>query len=673
MAAIFAPSLSMAEEALTTTAELREFWYGSKRQHASFALTGTVTVAWGDSSLALVLQDQTGAVELLDPSPNSATTLNPGDLVAASGRAHLSSNLEPWTEHLSCVKLGETTPLPPRIVPLAALDDPSINLMVIETEATIIDSSTDDLGPDYDFLVLKDGPTLVPLICPHSFRLDKLVDARIRVKGLLRRQISSERKFVGPNISITSERDITVLTPPPKDKFDFPSLVPFSYTSPKEVVSLGKRSVVGTVVATWQDARLLLKTDDVRMPFICLELAAGEQLPSCGSRVTAVGYPATDAFRLMLTRARVRKEPGPALTDEAPESIRSDILLPQYKGYASFDNKHYGKLVIIRGVVSSLFSPSGRPNRLLLDCDDIKIPIDYSANPSIGEGQSVGSVIEVTGRCILEVNPWHSNDILPRINGLIIVPRRPSDITVISGPPWWTPRRLMILVAILLLALVGVYIRNLVLKRLGKMKLKERTQLAVELHDSLSQTLAGLACQIGASQDALRTDAALAEEKLQTADQILKSCRTELRHCLFDLRNDTLAERDFKTAIERTLAPLGTDTEIAVRFNMRRSLFDDASVHAILAIIRELVANAVRHGEAWNVRVAGTVDNEKLLFSVKDNGCGFDPADRPCAANGHYGLDGINERLRKLNGEITIDSHPGHGTKVTIRIPIKSS
>lgn len=85
----------------------------------------------------------------------------------------------------------------------------------------------------------------------------------------------------------------------------------------------------------------------------------------------------------------------------------------------------------------------------------------------------------------------------------------------------------MILVAILLLALVGVYIRNLVLKRLGKMKLKERTQLAVKLHDSLSQTLAGLACPIGASQDALRTDAAIAEEKLRTADQILKSCRTD--------------------------------------------------------------------------------------------------------------------------------------------------
>ena len=436
---------------------------------------------------------------------------------------------------------------------------------------------------------------------------------------------------------------------------------------------MGKRAIGGTVIAVWQGSHLLLRTGDRRMAMIRLELAADETLPACGDLVTAVGYPATDAFRLILTRTRLRKEPGSALDDEVPIPMKIATLLPRRNGQMHFENKHYGKLVTLKGVISSQFSPNGRPNCLLLDCDGIKLPIDYSANPSIGEGQSVGSVIEVTGRCILEVNPWHSNNILPRINGLILVPRRPSDITVISGPSWWTPRRLMILIAILLLALVGVYIRNLVLKRIGKMKLRERTQLAVELHDSLSQTLAGLACQIGASQDALRTDAALAEEKLQTADQILKSCRTELRHCLFDLRNDTLAERDFKTAIERTLAPLGTDTEIAVRFNVRRSLFDDASVHAILAIIRELVANAVRHGQSWNVRIAGTVDNETLVFSVRDNGCGFDPADRPCAANGHYGLDGINERLRKMNGDLLIDSQPGHGTKVTVRIPIKST
>ena len=670
-AALLASGGADAGDTLTTTAELNRFWNGSKNQHTGLALTGTVTVVHGSEPYNFVIQDQTGSVELFDSTAKACLALNVGDIVAISGRVHLSSNLERWAEYLTCVKLGAAAPPPPCRVPLAALDDPAINLKMIETEATIIDSSTDDLDPRVDFLTLKDGPTLVPLICPHKLRLDKLVDARVRVKGLLRRELSSERKFVGPNISIASESDITVLTPPPEDKFAFPRLVPFSYTSPKEVVSLGKRSIEGTVIAAWQNSHLLIRTGDERMPLIRLELAAGETLPACGDQVTAVGYPITDVFRLMLTRVRLRKEQGPAQRDEPAVPVTISALLHCREGHTHFDYRYYGRLVTIRGVVSSLFSPSERPNRMLLDCNGVKIPIDYSANTSIGEGQSVGSVIEVTGRCILEVNPWHSNNILPRINGLILVPRRPADITVISGPPWWTPQRLMILVAILLLALVGVYIRNLVLKRLGKMKLRERTQLAVELHDSLSQTLAGLACQIGASQDALHTDAALAEAKLQTADQILKSCRTELRHCLFDLRNDTFAEKDFKTAIERTVAPLGTDTEIAVRFNVRRNLFDDATVHAILAIIRELVANAVRHGQAWNVRVAGTVDNGALLFSVRDNGCGFDPADRPGAANGHYGLAGIDERLKKMSGVLTINSRPGHGAKVTVRIPIR--
>lgn len=669
-AALLAAGVAHAEGTLTTAAELNRFWNGSKNQHASFALTGTVTVVHDSAPLNFVIQDQTGAVEFFDSAGKARFALKAGDIVALCGRAHLSGNLEHWSEYLTCVKLDETTLPPPCSVPLAALDDPAINLKTIETEATVIDSSTDDLDPGFDFLTLKDGPTLVPLICPHRLGLDKFVDARVRVRGLLRRGLSSERKFVGPNISIASESDITVLTPPPKDKFAFPRLEPILYTSPKDVISIGKRSITGTVIAAWQDTHLLLKTGDKRMPFIRLELADNEALPACGDLVTAVGYPMTDVFRLMLTRVRLRKEHGAALGDEPAVLTTVSALLQQRDGRTHFDYEYNGRLVTIRGVVSSLFSPSEHPNQLLLDCNGVKIPIDYSANPSIGENQSVGSVIEVTGRCILEVNLWHSNNILPRINGLILVPRRPSDITVISGPPWWTPRRLMILVAILLLALVGVYIRNLVLKRLGKMKLRERTQLAVELHDSLSQTLAGLACQIGASQDALHTDAALAEAKLQTADQILKSCRTELRHCLFDLRNDTFAEKDFKTAIERTLAPLGTDTEIAVRFNVRRNLFDDATVHAILAIIRELVANAVRHGQAKSVRIAGECHGSTVRFSVRDDGIGFDAATAPGPAKGHFGLHGIRERIKSFKGALDVRSEPGHGTEVTVTLNI---
>ena len=153
---------------------------------------------------------------------------------------------------------------------------------------------------------------------------------------------------------------------------------------------------------------------------------------------------------------------------------------------------------------------------------------------------------------------------------------------------------------------------------------------------------------------------------------MLQSCRTELKNCLFDLRNDTLAEKTFDAAIRRTLAPFADQVEISVRFNVSRARFDDAVAHAILAIVRELVANAIRHGHAWTVKVAGALDKDELLFSVRDDGCGFDPEHRKRSDDGHFGLDGICERLENLNGSLEFAPAPNGGTKAVVRIKLTS-
>ena len=89
---------------------------------------------------------------------------------------------------------------------------------------------------------------------------------------------------------------------------------------------------------------------------------------------------------------------------------------------------------------------------------------------------------------------------------------------------------------------------------------------------------------------------------------------------------------------------------------------------AILRIIRELAVNAVRHGRATSIKVAGSVENGKLMFSVSDNGCGFDPASAPGVEAGHFGLQGIRERVAEFDGEMSVESEPGHGSKVTVSI-----
>ena len=157
---------------------------------------------------------------------------------------------------------------------------------------------------------------------------------------------------------------------------------------------------------------------------------------------------------------------------------------------------------------------------------------------------------------------------------------------------------------------------------------------------------------------------------LGQAARTLKSCRDELRNCLWDLRNRALEEGSMDEAIRQTLAPHVAGIEVALRFNVPRERISDNTTHAILRIIRELVVNAIRHGHAKKIWIAGGIDGDRLLFSVRDDGSGFDPDTAPGFAEGHYGLVGITERVESLEGEFNIESSPGNGAKANIKITL---
>ena len=118
-------------------------------------------------------------------------------------------------------------------------------------------------------------------------------------------------------------------------------------------------------------------------------------------------------------------------------------------------------------------------------------------------------------------------------------------------------------------------------------------------------------------------------------------------------------------AVERTIAPHTADAEVTVRFNVPREKLSESTTHAILRIIRELVVNAIRHGQADQIRIAGEYHDGLVSFSVRDNGRGFDPATAPGPEQGHFGLLGIRERLDEFNGTLTIESESGNGSRIS--------
>ena len=195
---------------------------------------------------------------------------------------------------------------------------------------------------------------------------------------------------------------------------------------------------------------------------------------------------------------------------------------------------------------------------------------------------------------------------------------------------------------------------------IAEKRVEERTRLAVELHDSLSQTLTGVALQLEVGN----TD---------TARTMLTACRSDLRRCLWELRSRTFEEKDLTEAIERTLEPHAVGAKVSVRFNVPRERLSDSETHTILRIVRELAVNAIRHGKATVVKVAGECHGNTISFSVTDNGCGFDPATAPGPEQGHFGLLGVRERLNDFGGSFELESAPGKGAKATISIKLSQS
>ena len=234
-----------------------------------------------------------------------------------------------------------------------------------------------------------------------------------------------------------------------------------------------------------------------------------------------------------------------------------------------------------------------------------------------------------------------------------------------------------------LVTIVGIW--NLALRRLAErrgrrlfqaeidrvssdLKVGERTRLAVELHDSIAQTLTGVSYQVSAALHAGTDDPVAERHHLGIALQMLGSSRTELHRCIWDLKSESLEEKDFAVAVRKTVETVTPGADVSIRFNIPRSRLSDTTAHAILRIVRELAANAIRHGKATHLRIAGSIDGGVLRFSVRDNGCGFDPTSTSGPDHGHFGLDGIRERVRQLGGDFKIESEPGLGTRAEVSI-----
>ncbi len=639
-------------------------------------------------TLAVVDESGFTLVQALSNAMDRVRNVREGDKVKLGGYVarNPDGNKYPFLRDIEIVGHGKVpTPMPATPKDIMSLE---FSMRVVSLRGFIADVFRDEIDPRFTFLVLSDGSSSAFLTLRDDVETklpSYLVGATVEVVGIVNNPPANilNRKIQNVTVSIKSLDSIKVITKPPHDPFDVPSLYNIDAgTSGYLNAGLRRRKATGRVIAVWRDKALLKTTDELvaRVQF------AERPYPRRGDEIEAVGIPDTDFFRLNLSRAIWRKTDTKVDIDEdPPETIGAEALLTDGKGNTKISAEHYGKLVTVSGILSAKPSMRIKDMRAELACGDLRLALDITSNPNLLDHVETGSTIEATGICVIEAETWRPQTPYPHIQELFISVSSADDIRVVKGPAWWTPFRLMVVVALMGGVLVLVLVWNAALRVLverrsreviraqerkmeSELRIGERTRLAADLHDSISQNLTVIGYQVSTARNTLGEKDPATADCLDTAAKMIRSCRTDLRRCLWDLRNDVLDEPSFAEAIRKTVEPVAEDASVAVRFSGPRSTISDATAHAVLNVVRELVANAVRHGKAKSVQIAGVVDSKGLEVSVHDDGCGFDVKARPRQEDGHFGLDGIIERLERIGGTFEIESTPGKSTCARIRI-----
>jgi NarL family two-component system sensor histidine kinase YdfH len=197
----------------------------------------------------------------------------------------------------------------------------------------------------------------------------------------------------------------------------------------------------------------------------------------------------------------------------------------------------------------------------------------------------------------------------------------------------------------------------------------ERQRMARELHDTLAQGLAGLVLQLEAIDSHLsRGNTAKAQTITQQAMERARSTLADARRAIDDLRSGETPEVDLETALreetDRFTAASGIPCEVSIV--LPSSLPDDTRANA-LRVVSEGLTNIARHAQARHAAVALHPVDQALDIEVRDDGMGFNPAQ---SSAGHYGLIGLRERARLIGGTLNIESAPGQGTLLRVRLPL---
>jgi ligand-binding sensor domain-containing protein/signal transduction histidine kinase len=252
-------------------------------------------------------------------------------------------------------------------------------------------------------------------------------------------------------------------------------------------------------------------------------------------------------------------------------------------------------------------------------------------------------------------------------------PSRPTILTVSMRPPFYrTPQFAIAAIAILIVLAALFHHVRIKWISLRHAVSEERQKMAGEIHDGLAQGFSAISVQIQAALAQLKTDPAGAVGHLEVASEVSRLSLSDARESVWNLQSPLSSSDDLVAAIRAACEPIiyGTGVKLYVASEGTPRRLNPVVQNNLIRISQESVANAIRHGNASEVRISASFAFSELIFVIVDDGRGIEDkmsdAEEPHRG---FGLKNIGHRVEDMHGTLELKTAIGVGTSITIRIP----
>ena len=195
---------------------------------------------------------------------------------------------------------------------------------------------------------------------------------------------------------------------------------------------------------------------------------------------------------------------------------------------------------------------------------------------------------------------------------------------------------------------------------------RERNRLARELHDTIAHALSGLSVQLQALGTLMKHDPDGAQAQLREAQATARNGVAESRRAIQALRATPLEDLGLAEALRQLCRQQAERTGIEIEQEIANAVvLDPLTEQSIYRVADAALSNVEDHAAATHVSLCLRQDGKNLALQIKDDGIGFDPDG---VASDRFGLSGIRERAELLGAELHLESAPGKGTTVTLRV-----